>query len=116
MPMLFYGTTGDTRKRCLHGGKKLEPIKSSVFDKYKVDKLAPHSRLTHVANFWHFVDRGHSAISWHDERGIEQTVFIPALLSHIDAIAVARQEYPEVMPPPLTFRINNEDGVYLYHD
>jgi len=115
MPMLFYGTTEGSRKRRLHG-VRLQPIKSTVFDHFKVDKLAPRSKLLHVANFWHFVDRDHTALSWHDEQGNEQTVFIPNLVGQIDAIAIARQEYPSVIPPPSTFRINNEHEAYPYHD
>jgi len=116
MPILFYGTLVDSgRKRELHG-VRLQPLESHLFDAFKLGKLAPYSRLPDVANHWHLVDRNHSALAWHTAEGVEQTVFVPGLHSAIDTIAIIREEYPGLLPSPLTLRVNNEEGAYLYHD
>ena len=113
MPLLFYGSVGRRTKPRLYG-VGLQPIETRVFDSFKVDELAPYSGLPHVANLWHFEDLKHTAISWHDDRGVEQTLWIPSLHSHRDALEIARAEFPDVVPSPLVFRFSNERHPHTY--
>lgn len=115
MPLLFYGTRPESADRTPElYGVRLQPIETRVFDSYRVDKLAPYSKRRAVANFWWFTERKHTAFSWHDDRGREQTIWVPGLLNHRDALMLARLEFAEVIPSPIIFRFNNERKVYLY--
>lgn len=116
MAMLFYGTLEKrSRKRCLYGAR-LQLLESQVFDYLKINDLAPYGKAAqpYIANFWHITPINHTALSWNDQRGIEQTVFIPGLHSHQEALALARGNYPTVVPSPLVFRFNNEDWIMVY--
>lgn len=120
MPILFYGTTRFTNIRQLHNAL-LDPVRGSVFDHFKVDHLAPYwpckrpQNWWAVANHWHFVDRDHTALSWHhpDERH-EQTIFMPGLHSFAAMITLCRIEYYQVLPSPVLLRVNNEESAYVY--
>lgn len=120
MPLLFYGTLPGDEHRKLYAGNMRE-IETSVFDSYMVKHLAPYIDLDSncnpwaVANFWHFTNRKHCAIAWHDEhKGREQVVWLPSLLEQIDALTVAREAFGQVIPSSIIFRFNNEDEVYEY--
>lgn len=118
MPLLFYGTVGDRKKPVLYGAN-LRPLESTVFDHFRIDNLAPYRSLEHpsahaIANHWWFVERKHTAISWHHPRGTEQTLFMPGLVSWMIALELARTEFPELIPSPIIFRFNNYEGAYLY--
>lgn len=132
MPLLFYGRLEHGEPRRLYS-PDLRPLESSVFDNYKVRGLAAYPLQPDLANLWHFVGRKHTAISWAEcridirqHRGIlmnetlrlkEQTIFIPQLMGWMEALEVARSEFPDyLVPGAITFRFNNQDGAYLYHD
>ena len=129
MPLLFYGRLEDGKRRLY--GKNLRPIETSTFDSWKIKHLAPFPDLPYLANFWWFEERKHSAVSWNERRqdvslpiGIrvnerdrsrEQTVFLPGLLSHMDAVEIIRTEFPRyLLPSPIVFRFNNQSRVFLY--
>ncbi len=129
MPLLFYGRLSDGKRRLY--SKDLRPIETSAFDRWKIKRLSPYREDPDLANFWWFEGGKHCAISWMESRsditlphGIlsnehprlrEQTIFIPSLLSHSDALQLARTEFPlHLVPSPLVFRFNNEREVYLY--
>lgn len=117
MPLLFYGTfveAGEVSSERRLFGSNLKPIETSIFDSYKLNKLGPWSRRKDVANFWWFERRSHTALSWHDGEGIEQTVWLPGLISASSAVAISRSEYGAILPGPTTFRLNNERKAYLY--
>lgn len=131
MPLLFYGWLNDGKRRLY--SKDLAPIETSVFDSYKVKHLSPYQRQSDLANLWWFEDRNHTAVSWSEcriditqPRGIlsnetqdfkEQTIFIPQLIGHMEALEIMRTEFPDyLMPGALVFRFNNQDGAYRYHD
>lgn len=114
MPLLFYGVLPDKRKRKLYS-KNLREIETSLFDHFKIEDLAPYSRLRHVANFWHFTKLDHTAFAWHiDESEKEQVIFIPGIHGQIDALAIARLEFGSVMPGATTFRFNNRIPIHEY--
>jgi hypothetical protein len=47
----------------------------------------------------------------------EQTVFIPQLIGHMEALEIMRTEFPDyLVPGAIVFRFNNQDGAYRYHD
>jgi len=123
MPILFYGTTAHSKKRCLHNAL-LDPMSGSVFDNYKIEGLAPYlpemdlsGPAYAIANHWHLVDRSHTAMSWHHRRkGHEQTIIMPGFYDHIEFISLCRIDFGSVMPSPLIFRVNNEWEPYAYHD
>lgn len=132
MPLLFYGRLEHGEPRQLYS-KDLRPIKSAVFDNYKVKHLAPYHQSSDLANLWWFEDRNHTAVSWNEcriditlHRGIvanettkfkEQTVFIPQLIGHMEALEIMRTEFPDhLIPGAIVFRFNNQDGAYRYHD
>lgn len=129
MPLLFYGRLEEGKRRLY--SRELKPIETSAFDRWKIKHLSPYREDRALANFWWFEESKHSAISWDEDRiditlphGIktnesdrvrEQTIFIPSLLSHRDALEVIRTEFPRyLVPSPLIFRFNNEREVYLY--
>lgn len=129
MPLLFYGRLERGKRRLFTAD--LGRIETSVFDKWRIKHLAPHSGLVGIANFWHFPARKHTAISWHDNRrdirqavGIksnevpepyEQTIFIPGLTSSMVALEIARTEFPRwLVPSPIIFKFNNPDEALLY--
>lgn len=132
MPLLFYGRI-ESKKRQLYS-PDLRPLESSVFDNYKIKHLAPYHPLPALANLWWLEDRKHTAISWNESRiditlhmGIvanedrehlkEQTIFIPGLIGWMEALEVARSEFPDhLVPGAICFRFNNQDGAYRYHD
>ena len=113
MPLLFYGRRAADKKRRLYGSD-LEPIQGSVFDSFKIKKLAPLSRGMDLANWWWLPSRNHSALSWHDEEGQEQTLFFPQLLDPVEMFEIARAQFSSILPSPITFRISNEEGAFLY--
>lgn len=130
MPLLLYGRLGEGPRKLY--ASSLREIEVSTFDKWKIKHLSPHGEgMRYVANFWWFEASKHCAVSWNEGRtdidqpvGIvaneseklrEQSIFIPALLSPMDALSVIRTEFPrELVPSPLVFRFNNQDEVYLY--
>lgn len=113
MPLLYYGTFGNDPRHALYS-PGLKPVKTAVFDSFKIDNLAPYSGKRYIANFWWMMCRKHSAISWHEECGDEHTVFIPGLLVWRDALFLAREHFKDVVPSAIVFRFNNYDEVYLY--
>lgn len=113
MPTLFYGTIPGCRKRQLYA-PSLRPIETSVFDSFMIDNLAPKSKLTDVALFWHFRKRKHSAFAWHDADGREQVIFLPAILNQYQMFEILRAEFPTILPSAITFRIRNEHEPYDY--
>lgn len=132
MPLLFYGRLEHGDARALYS-KDLKPIESSVFDSYKVKHLSPYHPRSDLANLWWFEDRKHTAVSWNEcridirqHRGItanettkfkEQTIFMPGLIEHAEALEIIRTEFPDyLVPGAIVFRFNNQDGAYLYHD
>lgn len=132
MPLLFYGRLIDGEKHGLYS-KDLRPLEGSVFDNYKVNHLAPYHQRSDLANLWWFEDRNHTAVSWNEcrkditqPRGIlsnetqnfkEQTIFIPQLIGHMEALEIMRTEFPDyLVPGAIVFRFNNQDVVYRYHD
>jgi hypothetical protein len=131
MPLLFYGRLSDGKRRLY--SKDLLPIESSVFDNYKVRHLSPYHQRSDLANLWWFEDRKHTAVSWNEcriditqHRGIvanetrefrEQTIFIPQLVDHVEALEIMRTMFPDyLVPSAIVFRFNNQDRAYLYHD
>jgi len=116
MPVLFYGTIpGHPRPRLY--SEKLKPFETSIFDQYKISGLAPYRRHPNIANFWHIRTNPrciHSCLSWHNDDGIEQSVFLPGEMNWREALAAAREIYPELIPSAIIFRVNNHDGVYWY--
>lgn len=76
MPTLFYGTLGELKKPRLYAAN-LRPIETDVFDSFMIPNLAPYSGLPNVALFWYLKD--HSVFAWHDDRSIEQVIFIPQI-------------------------------------
>lgn len=132
MPLLFYGRLEHSDRRRLYS-PDLRLIETSVFDKFKVKHLAPYQREADLANLWWFEDRKHTAVSWNEcriditqHRGIkanetekfkEQTIFIPGFYEQMGALEIIRSEFPDyLVPGAITFRFNNQDGVYRYHD
>jgi len=120
MPLLFYGSLGSQSRRRLYSPGPRE-IEVSIFDSYKVEDLAPYDDLTDhrnawaVANFWHFPKKKHCAIAWHSEHSHkEQLIWIPSLLSRIDALYLAREEFGSIVPSAIIFRFNNENEIYEY--
>lgn len=120
MPLLFYGSLGTKARRRLYG-QNMREIEVSIFDSYRVEDLAPyhdlddHRNAWAVANFWHFPRKKHCAIAWHSEHTHrEQLLWLPGLLSRIDALELARSEFTEVVPSPIIFRFNNESETYEY--
>ena len=80
MPELFYGTLPDESKRRLYTARPLRQIESGIFDHWKIRKLGPKERLTHIALLWWFREKKHTGLAWHDGRGKEQSIFLPQLL------------------------------------
>lgn len=132
MPLLFYGRL-DGRKRRLYS-KDLRQIETSVYDNWKIKHLSPEREgddMRYIANFWWFMESKHTAVSWNEGRiditqpvGIrdneaeevyEQTVFIPQLVSRLEALAILRSEFPDYLTPSaIVFRFNNQLEVYVY--
>jgi hypothetical protein len=128
MPLLFYGRLD--KKRRLYSGPYLGRIETSIFDRWKIGHLAPHSEAVGVANYWWFKKAKHTAISWTDNRrnlqlpvGLkaneiepyEQTIFIPGLVSSHVALEIARTEFPDwLVPSPIIFKFNNPDLAFLH--
>lgn len=114
MPLLFHGRLPESRPRLLYRAD-LRPIESSVFDNFKVEDLAPYRMHWTIANFWHFPKKKHCAIAWHHEdMKTEQVIWMPGLLSRIDALSLAREEFRPIVPSSIVFRFNNENEVYAY--
>lgn len=121
MPLLFYGTIEGERRRRLYS-KDLRLIETSVFDGYKVEDLAPNEELPGkygtswaVALLWHFPHKKHTAIAWHAETcKNEQVIWLPGLLTKIDALTIAREEFPSIVPSAIIFRFLNENEPYEY--
>lgn len=111
MPLLLYGSTrsptpGTLPKPKLYGVGMRE-IETSLFDQYKIkDRWHPRGQV-HVARAY-LLYPNTSALAWWDGfRQMQQIVFMPGHLSIRDMIAVARAEFPDVIPGPLTFRVKN---------
>ena len=120
MPLLFYGSLDESRKRRLYSPGPRE-IEVSIFDSYKIDDLSPamdldsHRNAWAVANFWHFPQKKHCAIAWHSQHSHrEQVIWIPSLLSRINALYLAREEFRSIVPSAIIFRFNNENEPYEY--
>lgn len=114
MPELYYGTLAEESKRRLYAVRPMREIESGIFDSWKLRKLGPKSRVPHIALFWWFRERNHTALSWHDDRGKEQTVFLPQLLPQIVALPLARELFGDIIPSAITFRVLNERRPYLH--
>lgn len=116
MPLLFYGPYEvDERELYVPGMKR---ITTGVFDKFKIKKLAPPDRRRAVANFWWWESKKHTMFSWHDLELSEKefTILIPQLLDQRQALELAREEFPEVMPSPIIFRFAQDYHEALSYD
>lgn len=103
MPDLYHGPYGDFKQPLLYA-PGMRRIEGKAFDSFKLEGLAPRSELDHLCNIWHWEDKKHTLMAWHDHSKHEAQVFIPALLDQREALEYARTKYPEVMPSPITFR------------
>lgn len=118
MPDLYYGPYG-LRKHPELYTPGMQPVMTAVFDRYRLEGLAPRHRKRHVAHLWHWRDRKHTILSWHDTEvtPYEHTILIPALLNRYEALEYARLQFEPVMPSPITFRLHQDyDEVLLYDD
>lgn len=114
MPDLYYGPYG-LRKEPMLYTPGMQPVMTGIFDRFQIDGLAPRHRLRHVAHLWHWRERKHTILSWHDTDPHEHTIFIPSLLPKLEAMEYARIQFTPVMPPATTFRIHQDfDEVLLY--
>lgn len=117
MPDLFYGPYGNEPKARLYvPGMRM--IETTIFDSFKLIGLAPRCEKRHIANFWQWLDKKHTVISWHeiDNARYESSVFIPALLNQRDSLEYVRTKFPEVMPSPITFRFFQDYDEALLYD
>ena len=116
MPLLFYGPYGTEDRDLYVPG--MRRITTSVFDKFKIKKLAPPHKLRAVANFWWWESKKHTMFSWHDLElsPKEFTILIPQLLDQRQALELARDEFPEVMPSPIIFRFAQDYNEALSYD
>ena len=114
MPELFYGTLPERPKRRLYAARPLREIETSIFNSWKIRKLGPLGRLNHLALFWWFRSRNHTALAWHDERGKDQVVFMPQLMPQTTALLLARELFGDIIPSAITFRVLNERRPYFY--
>lgn len=117
MPDLYYGPYNGHRKPQLYV-PGMRPVESKVFDSFKLIGLAPACGLRHIANFWQWLDKKHTVISWHetDQCKYESSVFIPSLLDQREALEYARTVFPQIMPSPITFRFFQEYHEALLYD
>lgn len=117
MPLLYYGLYGDDKKPQLYT-PGMRRIETGVFDSFKLIGLAPRDELRAIANFWHWHDKKHTVISWHEETRCkyESSVFLPGLLKQADALELARVEFPEIMPSPIIFRFFQDYDEALKYD
>lgn len=116
MPDLYHGPYGEHNKPLMYvpGMRRVE---SKVFDTFKLDGVAPASQLRHVANTWHWTDKKHTILAWHDPVDKhERQVFIPSLMDQRDALEFARIKFPEVMPSPISFRFAQSHHEVLLYD
>ena len=117
MPDLYYGPHGLRKKPELYTSD-MQPVMTSVFDSFRLYGFAPESEKRHVANLWHWAERGHTILSWHDleKSKHEYTLFMSSLLDHASALEYARLRFPLIVPSPLTFRISQRWGKALEYD
>ena len=117
MPLLFYGPHDDTEKRRLFV-PGMRPITTNVFDKFRIKHLAPIHKLRAVANFWWWRSKKHTMFSWHDLElsPKEFTILIPQLLDQRQALELARDEFPEVIPSSIIFRFAQDYHEALSYD
>lgn len=117
MPDLYYGPYGDHKKPELYT-PGMRMILTTVFDSFKLSGLAPVHEKKHVANFWQWLDKKHTVLSWHDNdvSRYEFSVFIPSLMDQREALEYARTVFPEVMPSPITFRFHQDYHEALLYD
>lgn len=119
MPLLFWG---DARAVSLPWdrrlyGSNLREIETSIFDSYKIDGLAPASRLNAICNIWHIPKRNHTALAWHEDRlKHEQLVLLPGLLDQRVALELARETFKRIIPSPIIFRFNQDYDEVLVYD
>lgn len=118
MPILFYGRLPGDKVRRLHNDQ-LVPFESSVFDRYKIDDLAPHSRRPGLGLLWWVrinPRHPHTAIAWHDEDGEEDVVFLPGEHDWSTALMLARDVFYDrkIVPPASFFRFVNYEEPYVY--
>ena len=109
MPYLYYGSHGKEDSPRLYS-KDMGLIKTDLFDQFKIDELAPLRSSPNLALIWHL--KGHTALAWWNDRGYQQAVFIPGELDERHAIFAARETWPNKIPGPLLFRIENEGEIY----
>jgi hypothetical protein len=111
MPTLFHGLHGKDKKPRLYG-IHMQPIEAPQVFKHFLPKatgrLAPKDSRSYVARVWWFVDHKTTALSWLDPVGNEQTVFINGLHKTVQAVMIARAEFPDVIPGPLMFRVKRK--------
>lgn len=116
MPLLFYGPYEvEDRDLYVPGMRR---ITTKVFDSFRINKLAPANKLRAVANFWWWEKRKHTIFSWHDLElsRKEFTIFIPQLLDQRQALELAREEFPEVIPSSIIFRFAQDYHEALSYD
>ena len=116
MPLLFYGPyETEDRELYVPGMKR---ITTSVFDKFRIPKLAPADKRRAVANFWWCKAKKHTMFSWHNLElsSKEFTILIPQLLDQRQALELARDEFPEVIPSPIIFRFAQDYHEALLYD
>lgn len=109
MPYLYYGNLEPFSKPKLFS-KELREIESKIFDKFKLDDLAPEDSAFFLAVIRHVYD--HTALAWWNKDGYQQAIFLPGLFNERDAILLARETWPNQIPGPLLFRIANEGEIY----
>jgi len=114
MPELFYGTLPEGTKRRLYRGTPLQQIESSLFDRWKIKKLAPRCRRPNLALLWWFRSAPHTALSWYDDRGKEQTILVPLNLPQTSVLPLSRELFGDLIPSAIVFRVLNERRPYLY--
>lgn len=118
MPALFYGKLNDDKERQLYN-EHLVPFKSTLFDHYKIESLAPNSKRPQLGLLWFIrvsARHPHTAIAWHDQDGDEAVILLPGEHDWSTALTLARDVFygKGVVPPANAFRLVNYEEPYVY--
>ena len=108
MPLLYYGPLTPRSSKSVITGPTLS-LKGVDYSWAKVKGVVPDNPKHCDASFWQWVDRNHTLLAWRqDDWRADRVVLMPGLLKLVDALTVARESFPTIIPSPIVFRVENK--------
>lgn len=113
MPLMYYGPLTPRQSRLVLTGPTIA-YNDPDYRWARIEDVVPDDPRNCLASYWQWVDRKHTILAWRqNDWKADRVILLPGLLKLIDALTVAREAFPDIIPSPIVFRVENQRS-WLY--